>query len=146
MAKEIERKFLVKSMDYRAEATKAENIAQGYLSYNPQAIVRVRTKGEKGYLTIKSVTIGTTRDEWEYEIPLCDAEAMLKLCADESIIRKTRYRVGRWEIDEFHGKYEGRIIAEIELDTADEKFELPSFIGEEVTGKKEYYNSVMAIS
>lgn len=146
MAKEIERKFLVKDTSYRAEAAKVEKIAQGYLSVNPQAVVRVRIKDCRGFLTIKSITVGATRDEWEYEIPLTDAEDMLDLCDGQSIIKKTRYHVGRWEIDEFQGRHEGRIVAEIELDSPDEEFELPSFIGEEVTGKKEYYNSVMATS
>ncbi len=146
MGKEIERKFLVKDISYKDVATSCEEIKQGYLSSNPEAVVRVRTKGSRGFLTVKSLTIGFERDEWEYEIPYQDAVSMLKLCKPECVLEKHRYNCGRWEVDEFHGRYEGLVLAEIELGSADELFEIPSYIGREVTGIKEYYNSVMANS
>lgn len=146
MGKEIERKFLVKDCSYKKEATGIVEIKQGYLSSNSEAVVRVRIKGHKGYLTVKSLTIGIVRSEWEYEIPVEDAEEMLKLCKPGSIIEKHRYNCGRWEIDEFHGRFEGLVIAEIELESDEEHIELPEYVGEEVTGQKEYYNSVMSNS
>lgn len=146
MGREIERKFLVKDCSYKNEATSCEEILQGYLSSNPEAVVRIRIKGSRGFITVKSLTVGFTRDEWEYEIPVTDARAMLKLCKPECILEKHRYVCGRWEVDEFHGRYEGLVIAEIELDSADEQFNIPSYIGKEVTGEKKYYNSVMANS
>ena len=144
MAKEIERKFLVISSSYRALASSSFRIRQGYLSTNPASTVRVRTKGDQGYITVKGITSGATRNEWEYEIPLKDAEEMLKLTEEGTVIDKTRFIVGRWEVDEFHGHLDGLVVAEIELTDENESFGLPDFIGREVTGDARYYNSVLA--
>ena len=147
MAYEIERKFLVDG-DYKSKSFKAYPIKQGYLSLSGVSVVRVRLKGEKAYITVKSSVVSGTlkRNEWEYEIPKDDAEEMLKLC-EESLIDKTRYlvKVGKhvFEVDEFYGENEGLTIAEVELESADESYEKPDFIGEEVTGDVRYYNSFL---
>lgn len=147
MAKEIERKFLVTDDSYRAMASGSRNIVQGYLSMRREATVRVRIADGQGYLTVKGITSGATRDEWEYPIPAADARGMLPTC-EGTVIDKTRYLVpfeGRtWEVDEFHGAYEGLTVAEVELPSENERVALPPFIGREVTGDPQYYNSVMA--
>lgn len=147
MAKEIERKFLVKTTNYRDIAKAKQSIKQGYLSTRKEATVRVRIKNQSVYITIKGVSNGATRDEWEYPIPLSDAVEMLKICQG-NIIEKERYIVEidgyTWEVDEFHGVHEGLIVAEIELTDEKETFPIPSFIGEEVTGNVNYYNSTLA--
>lgn len=142
MAKEIERKFLV--MDDSYKSSPHTRIRQGYLSSEPTRTVRVRIKGNRGFLTVKGLTCGATREEFEYEIPICDAEAMICLCEPDTIIDKTRYNAGRWEVDEFHGRLDGLRVAEIELSGEDEAIELPSFAGREVTGDERYYNSALA--
>ena len=134
MAKEIERKFLVTDNSYRNRAERVLDIVQGYLSTSVNAVVRVRTKNDKGFLTVKSKTVGATRDEWEYEIPYADAVGMLGLCNEKTLIRKRRYMCGKWEVDEFGGRHKGFVVAEIELESEDESFEIPDFIGQEVTG------------
>jgi adenylate cyclase len=145
MAEEIERKFLVKG-PFKKLAKKSIRIRQAYISTEPVRTIRIRITGEKGILTFKSVAgqSSFTRKEWEFEIPLKDAEEMLKICLP-GIIDKTRYLVPvgihTWEVDLFHGKNEGLIIAEIELRSEGEKFEKPAWIGEEVTGNPKYYNS-----
>ena len=145
MAYEIERKFLVDG-DYKSKSFKAYPIKQGYLSLSGVSVVRVRLKGEKAYITVKSSVVSGTlkRNEWEYEIPKDDAEEMLKLC-EESLIDKTRYlvKVGKhvFEVDEFNGDNEGLLIAEVELEHEDEHFEKPEWLGEEVTDNVRYYNS-----
>lgn len=144
MAKEIERKFLVCDDSYRAEATGSVEMSQAYLSTAIDTTVRVRIAGERGFLTVKGKNDGTVRDEWEYEIPATDARQMIERCTLSPVIRKTRYRAGRWEIDEFHGCLEGLTVAEIELSDPDEPVELPKFIGQEVTGDPRYYNSTLA--
>lgn len=145
MAKEIERKFLVKNSTFRELSTTATRIKQGYLSRLPEATVRVRIAGNKAFLTVKGKNHGCVRDEWEYAVPVADAEAMLDRCAQGSVISKTRYIVPdgtyNWEVDEFHGSHEGLVIAEIELPHAEATFDRPDFIGEEVTGNPAYYNS-----
>lgn len=150
MAKEIERKFLVTDIEaVRQAAVKSYPIRQAYLSDNPDATVRIRIKGEKAYLTVKGRNRGAVRDEWEYEIPVEEATEMAdKLCGGFAI-DKTRYIVPLgdllWEIDEFHGRHQGLILAEVELST--EKTEissLPSFIAAEVTSDPRYYNSTLA--
>lgn len=146
---EIERKFLVKSDAYKSEATKSYRIAQGYLSKVKKRTVRIRIKGDKGYITIKgkSSTSGLSRFEWEKEIPLNEAMQLLTLC-ESGIIDKTRYEIpfdGHiFEVDEFHGENSGLIIAEIELKSENEYFTKPDWISEEVTNKKEYYNSQLS--
>ena len=146
---EIERKFLVTG-DFRPYATGSTRIAQGYIASGGGRTVRVRIRDEKGYLTIKgpSNKAGLGRFEWEKEIPLDEAEALMGIC-EPGIIRKTRWLVpsedGRhtWEIDVFEGENDGLIMAEIELGSEDETFEIPHFIGKEVTGDRRYYNSHM---
>lgn len=142
---EIERKFLVASLsDCLRGATSSLHIAQGYISRDPSRTVRVRIKGSHGFLTIKGLTHGCSRFEWEKEIPLEEAEALLKLC-EGSVIDKTRYLVPcerkTFEVDVFHGAHEGLVVAEIELSREDEAFERPSWLGLEVTGDPRYYNS-----
>ena len=146
---EIERKFLVNSNDFKTEAFNQNRIAQGYLSSVPGRTVRVRIKGNKGFLTIKGASneSGLSRFEWEKEIPLDEATELLKLC-EEGIIDKTRFEVkmGKHilEIDEFYGENEGLVMAEIELNSETETFEKPSWLGKEVTNDKRYYNSYLS--
>lgn len=144
MAFEIERKFLVTG-EFRHLSVKEFNIIQTYLTIDSSKSIRLRIKGERAFLTVKS-RIGKqsiTRNEWEFQIPLSDAEEMLKVCLPGKIV-KTRYLVpsGKhtFEVDVFHDKNEGLVIAEIELTKEDESFERPEWIGEEVTGRPEYYN------
>jgi len=147
---EIERKFLVDSEEYKQEAYKSTRITQGFLSTDPERTVRVRVKGTQGYLTIKgkSNTSGASRFEWEKEIELNEAEALLKLCK-KGIIDKIRYEVRNnthtYEIDEFFGDNNGLVVAEIELNSEEEAFEKPNWLGVEVTGDAKYYNSQLSI-
>ncbi|HOO94675.1 MAG TPA: CYTH domain-containing protein [Proteiniphilum sp.] len=149
MGYEIERKFLVNGA-YKPHAYHHYLMKQGYLSLSGISVVRVRVKGEKGYITVKGAVGegGITRREWEYEVPLQDAEEMLLLCED-AVIVKTRYlvRVGKhtFEVDEFAGVNEGLLIAEVELENEAEYFEKPDWLGAEVTGNVRYYNSYLAI-
>jgi adenylate cyclase len=144
---EIERKFLVKG-DFKEFAHKHTRIIQGYLSSVPERTVRIRIHGEQGFLTIKGKTgeSGLSRYEWEKEIPVADALKLLDLC-EQGVIDKTRFlvQVGEhtFEVDEFYGDNEGLIIAEIELESEDETFEKPSWLGDEVTGDARYYNSML---
>lgn len=148
MGLEIERKFLVKSTDYRKLASSAKVIKQGYLSTDPKATVRVRIADTSAFITVKGLTTGATRGEWEYAIPLDDAEKMLRLCT--SVLCKTRYLVPEppyvWEVDEFGGKLSGLVVAEIELPSEQATFTIPAFIGREVTGDPRYYNSSLSQS
>ena len=145
MAKEIERKFLVKG-DFKDEAFKATRITQGYLSSVPERTVRVRVKGDKGFITIKGIgnASGASRYEWEKEIPVEEVKELLLIC-EPGVIDKTRYLVKAgdytFEVDEFYGDNEGLVMAEVELRSADEPFEKPDFIGKEVTGDRRFYNS-----
>lgn len=145
MPQEIERKFLVTG-EYKSQAYAHSRIVQGYLSSMRGRTVRVRIRNDKGYLTIKgpSNASGTSRYEWEKEIPLDEARDLLKLCLP-CVIEKTRYlvRSGRhtFEVDEFYGENEGLTLAEVELASEDEPFTTPDFIGQEVTGDPRYYNS-----
>ena len=146
---EIERKFLVLSEAYKAEAFKTTRIVQGFLNSHPERTVRVRVKEKQGYLTVKGLTSsdGVTRFEWEKEISKTDAEALLTLC-EKGIIDKIRYEVKVanhiYEVDEFFGENEGLVIAEIELQHINEPFEKPSWLGMEVTNQIKYYNSQLA--
>lgn len=148
MAKEIERKFLVTNDSFKTMATQRMFIKQGYLSLRKESTVRIRINNDNAYLTIKGITQGHSRDEWEYPIPTKDADAMLEKCIDGRIIEKFRYIVffngNKWEIDEFLGEDSGLILAEIELETEEQQFVLPPFIGEEVTNNPQYYNSSIA--
>lgn len=145
MAKEIERKFLVKDRSFVDMATEAVDIEQGYLSRRVDATVRVRIYGNCGKLTVKGANCGAVRNEWEYDIPVADASEMLRNCAEGSVLRKTRYIVPFggfvWEVDFFHGNHEGLAVAEIELPDENASFPLPPFVGKEVTGDPAYYNS-----
>ena len=137
MAQEIERKFLVAG-DFKPFAKKATRITQGYLSAVPERTVRVRIKGEKGFLTIKGIgsASGASRYEWEKEIPVAEVEELLKIC-EPGVIDKTRYLVEAgehtYEVDEFYGDNEGLTVAEVELSSEDEAFAKPEWLGEEVT-------------
>ncbi len=144
MRKEIERKFKVINNGYK-EHSKGELYRQGYLSTHFERVVRVRTAGGKGYLTIKGANTGAIRKEFEYEIPLNEACEMLENLCQKPIIEKYRYKVHYkgfvWEIDEFLGENEGLVLAEIELQHECQSFCIPDWIGEEVTGDIRYYNS-----
>jgi len=146
---EIERKFLVQSEEFKEVSFTSNEISQGYLNSDPERTVRVRLKGEKGYLTIKGKgnATGMSRLEWEKEIPFDEAKLLLNLC-ENGVISKIRYEVkfGNhvFEVDEFFGKNEGLIIAEIELESEDETFEKPDWLGEEVTNNEKYYNSYLS--
>ncbi|VXB28332.1 Inorganic triphosphatase [Flavobacterium sp. 9AF] len=146
---EIERKFLVKSNAFIKEAVKHSRIVQGYLSSVPERTVRVRIKGQNGYLTIKgkSTNSGMTRMEWEKEISVEEAEQLLTLC-EKGMIDKTRYEVivgvHVFEVDIFSGENQGLVLAEIELLREDETFEYPDWLGEEVTTDERYYNSYLS--
>lgn len=148
MAIEIERKFLVKG-DFTRTAVQADRIVQGYLYTAPDKTVRIRIRGSKAYLTIKgrSDETGVARSEFEYEIPVADADALLSMC-EEGVIDKVRYLVPVkehvWEIDLFHGHNAGLVIAEIELTSEDEVFERPDWLGDEVTGQSRYYNAMLS--
>lgn len=145
MAQEIERKFLVKG-EFKSQAYKQSRLMQGYICSNKGRTVRVRISDDKGFLTIKGPTnsSGTTRYEWEKEIPLSDAQALMELC-EGGIINKTRFYVRSgehvFEVDEFYDTNQGLILAEVELHAENEAFVKPDFIGEEVTGDVRYYNS-----
>jgi len=144
---EIERKFLVKG-EYKSQAVRSFRIVQGYLSSVSGRTVRIRIRGDKGYLTIKgkSNESGLSRYEWEKEIPLNEAEELLLLC-EPGAIDKTRYEIpiGNhiFEVDEFYGDNAGLIIAEVELGSEDESYLTPEWLGKEVTGERRYYNSCL---
>jgi adenylate cyclase len=146
---EIERKFLVTSDTFKAAAFSQKRIAQGYLSSVPERTVRVRIKGDKGFLTIKGASneTGMSRFEWEKEIPADEAKKLLLLC-EKGIIDKTRYeiKIGThiFEVDEFYGDNEGLMVAEIELSSENELFEKPDWLGKEVTNDNRYYNASLS--
>jgi len=143
---EIERKFLVVSEAFKNEAFRRTHIVQGFLNTHPERTVRVRISGNDGFITIKgkSNDSGTSRFEWERQIALSEAEALMKLC-EPGIIDKVRFEIEigdhLWEVDEFLGDNKGLIVAEIELKTEDEQFPKPDWVGSEVTGENKYYNS-----
>lgn len=147
MAQEIERKFLVKG-DFKQDVHKQTRITQGYLCSVPERTVRVRIKGDKGFITIKGIgnVSGTSRYEWEKEIPVNEVESLLQIC-EPGVIDKTRYQVKSgihtFEVDEFYGENHGLTVAEVELNAEAEEFVKPSWLGEEVTGDVKYYNSML---
>lgn len=149
MAKEIERKFLV-SGEFRQDSPESYRIMQGYICSDPDRTVRVRVRGDKGFLTIKGrgSEDGLSRYEWEKEIPVTEAAELMALCGS-GVIDKTRYLVpfGKhtYEVDVFHGANEGLVLAEIELSDEQEAFEKPSWLGKEVTGDVRYYNSMLSL-
>jgi len=144
MALEIERKFLVKNELWRDNVVSNTRLQQGYLANQKNASVRIRTGNGKAFLNIKSVTVGIRRLEFEYEIPLDDATEMLQQIAEQPFIDKTRYivRCGKheWELDVFEGENRGLVVAELELESEDERFELPDWAGDEVSDDTRYYN------
>lgn len=144
---EIERKYLVKNLDFVKYGV-PHRIKQGYISTEEGRVVRIRIKDQKGYLTLKSAAQGFARHEFEYEIPVADAEQMLDEMCHKPIIDKTRFDLlhkgKKWEIDVFNGENEGLIIAEIELQSKDEEFKIPPFIDREVTDDPRYYNAYIA--
>jgi adenylate cyclase len=146
MSVEIERKFLVRGDNWRTDH--GVRLTQGYINRDEERTVRVRIAGAKAFLTIKGVNIGAARQEFEYEIPLADAEQLLKIC-DGPLIEKTRHTVVyegmTWEIDEFHGANEGLVVAEIELAAAEQTFMRPVWIGPEVTADARYFNSNLTV-
>lgn len=144
MGVEIERKFLVLGEAWRRLGT-ATLLRQGYLNADPARTVRVRIEGEAGLLTIKSKNVGASRGEWEYAIPLADAEELLDTLCERPLVEKVRRRIEHagftWEVDEFLGENTGLVVAEIELPSEDAVFDRPDWIGQEVTGDRRYYNS-----
>ena len=144
MAREIERKFLVTADSYR-ELAQGTHYRQGYLNSQKERVVRIRTIDDQGFITVKGITKGATRLEYEYEISVSDANEMLNELCEQPIIEKHRYKIPMdgfvWEIDEFHGENEGLTVAEIELESEDQEYPKPDWIGEEVTGDARYYNS-----
>ena len=144
MATEIERKFLVSSDEWRRSADSGTRFCQGYLVGAEKASVRVRIEGDRANLNIKSATLGVRRQEYEYPVPLEEAEEMLDTLCEKPLIEKTRYLVlhegHTWEVDVFAGDNEGLVVAEIELNSEDEVFSAPPWLGEEVSGDTRYYN------
>lgn len=147
MAVEIERKYLLLNDSWRDEVSRSQRMAQAYFANTDKSSLRVRIAGDKAWLNIKGMTIGASRPEYEYEIPLADAEQQLALCMPGQI-DKTRHYVERdglvWEIDEFHGENQGLIVAEVELESEDQSFEKPAWVKVEVTGEARYYNVMLA--
>ena len=150
MFQEIERKFLVLDDSYKQEAFAHSHIMQGYVCRLRGKTVRVRIRDDKGFFTIKGPSLdgGLSRSEFEYEIPLSDAQQLMMLC-EPGQIDKTRWLVKSgdhvFEVDEFHGDNEGLVMAEVELKSADEEPKMPHFIGKEVTGDRRYYNSYLSM-
>jgi len=146
MGKEIERKFLVRGDSWRG--SEGVMVRQGHLSVDKERVVRVRTAGEKGFLTIKGRGEGLTRPEYEYEIPLQDAEEMLDTLCTGHLIEKIRYYVEHvgltWEIDEFRGENQGLVVAEVEIETEDQVIAKPDWVGDEVSDDPRYLNVNLA--
>ena len=149
MGKEIERKFLLKGDSWRALA-KGVKYRQGYLNSIKERVVRVRIIDNQGFLTVKGITSGASRLEFEYEIPLTDAAVMLDELCEKPLIEKNRYKIEHagliWEIDEFVGENQGLVVAEVELKSEDQSFEAPEWIGQEVSGEPKYFNSNLILN
>lgn len=145
MAKEIERKFIVVNNLWRDRVISEAVIKQGYLCRQINATVRVRVAGNEAWINIKSATQGISREEYEYSIPVTDAEGLLQDVAEQPFIDKTRYQVEQgghvWDLDVFHGQNRGLVLAEVELASEDEVFELPDWAGQEVSDDPRYYNA-----
>lgn len=148
MATEIEHKYLVIDDSFKDLACHQYEIKQGFLSRDPERTVRVRVRDDEAFITIKGKGEGAAHPEFEYHIPIDDAMEMMAMC-EPPIIEKTRYIImhegNRWEVDEFHGDLEGHILAELEVPSVEYRFALPRFIGREVTGERQYYNSALGI-
>ena len=149
MAIEVEHKFLLKNNNWRHQISHSVKYSQGYLSSQPTCSIRIRISDNQAWLNIKSATIGTHRREYEYEIPLSDADELLHELCVKPLIEKTRhfviYEGYTWEIDEFYGDNAGLIVAEIELSEIGQTFEKPEWLGQEVTYDLRYYNNNLAI-
>lgn len=145
MAIEIERKFLLADDRWRQQVLSKVKFCQGYLSRSPERTVRVRVADDRGWLTVKGKNCGASRAEFEYEIPVADAQQLLDQLCEQPIIEKWRYRVEfkghLWEIDEFVGDNDGLVVAEVELTSEDEEFSRPQWLGVEVTDEHCYFNS-----
>ena len=145
MAVEIERKFLVDGSGWKTGDP--TYFCQGYLNRDKERTVRIRIYGDQAVITVKGITVGATRAEFEYSIPLLDGKQMLQMC-EQPLIEKNRYFVSfqskKWEIDEFLSDNQGLVVAEIELECENESFELPPWIGQEVTDDPRYFNSVLS--
>lgn len=148
MAREIERKFLVRGGAWRDDVVESVHIRQGYVAGGDAASVRVRISGGRAWLNLKSKTVGVSRAEFDFEIPAADGEAILETLCAQPVIEKTRHMVDygsrRWEVDEFEGENAGLVVAEIELVSEDESFEKPPWAGREVSEDVRYYNSELA--
>jgi len=144
MGVEIERKFLVRGDGWKSSGT-STLLRQGFLSSEPDRVVRVRIEGEAATMTIKGRTVGATRSEWEYPIPLADAQAMLDRLCEQPLIEKYRHRIEHqgmmWEVDEFLGENAGLVVAEIELASEGQPFAKPEWVGDEVTQDGRYANA-----
>lgn len=149
MGIEIERKFLLKGEEWR-EFAKGDIIRQGYLSADSSRVVRIRIMNQDAFITIKSSTDGLFRNEWEYSIPFSDAEDILLNLCQRPLIEKKRYRIPHegmiWEVDEFFGENAGLLIAEIELESVDQPFSIPKWVGKEVTDDPRYYNTNLMLN
>lgn len=147
MATEIEHKYLVRDNTYREMSFRNDNIIQGYLSRDPERSVRIRIKNQSAFITVKGITHKSGRKEYEYPIPLTDAEELMRISLP-GVISKTRYYVEYcnfiWEIDEFHDALEGLVLAEVEIPDFECEYKLPPFIGENVTEDSQYYNSSLS--
>jgi adenylate cyclase len=145
MGVEIERKFLVKNDNWRSRVESESALKQGYLVAQPALTIRVRSDGDKAQLTVKGGSAGISRSEYEYEIPLQDAQQMIDALVTGNVIDKTRYKVRcgnhLWDLDLFHGDNEGLVMAEVELANEAEVFEMPDWAGEEVSDDPRYYNA-----
>lgn len=141
---EIERKFLVKSDSWRKHSTRSKHIVQGYLANSERGSIRIRVSGDTANLNIKSMTLGVSRSEYEYPIPMNEAQSMLKDLCIQPLIEKTRHYIDQsqhiWEVDVFEGENAGLVVAEIELAYADEVFHKPDWVAEEVSDDHRYYN------
>jgi CYTH domain-containing protein len=150
MAQEIERKFLVVDESWRAMSRGPRRIRQGYITRGPTAVVRIRTFGERGFLTIKNAAAGLIRSEFEHEIPFAEAEELLRWACGGHLIEKTRHKIAweglDWVIDEFAGALSGLVLAEIELHYADQSVPLPPWVGREVTDDPTYGNSSLSLA
>ena len=144
MGLEIERKFLLKNNSWKKEVKETISIRQGYLNSEIERTIRIRIQGERGVLTIKGKNQNVTRKEFEYQIPLDDALHLISMC-EKPIIEKTRFLIpsnrSTWEIDVFDGENKGLVIAEIELSSEEESFDIPNWLGKEVSSESKYYNS-----
>ncbi len=149
MAIEIEHKYLVVNDSYKQDASSHSEIWQGYLSRDPAHTIRVRIRDSSACITIKGKSAGAARCEFEYSIPLEDAQQLMQLC-EPPIISKTRYIImhdgNRWEVDEFHGALSGLVIAELEIPDEKYRYRLPAFVGNDVTNDKRFYNSQLGLS